>query len=139
MTDRRNDLAFLFPGQGSQSVGMLAELSEQHSLIRDCFREASDGAGADLWTLSQSGPEEMLNRTEYTQPALLAASVAMWRLWNSVGGAKPAQLAGHSLGEYSALVAAGALSLHDAARIVRVRGQLMQAASPEGEGAMAAV
>ncbi|MEZ5463903.1 MAG: ACP S-malonyltransferase [Lysobacteraceae bacterium] len=139
MTDRRNDLAFLFPGQGSQSVGMLAELSEQHSLIRDCFREASDGAGADLWTLSQSGPEEMLNRTEYTQPALLAASVAMWRLWNSVDGAKPAQLAGHSLGEYSALVAAGALSLHDAAHLVRVRGQLMQAASPEGEGAMAAV
>ena len=139
MADRRNELAFIFPGQGSQSVGMLAELSEQHALIRDCFREASDGAGVDLWTLSQSGPEEMLNRTEYTQPALLAASVAMWRLWDSVGGAQPAQLAGHSLGEYSALVAAGALSLHDAARIVRVRGQLMQAASPEGEGAMAAV
>jgi len=139
MADRRNELAFVFPGQGSQSVGMLAELSEQHALIRDCFREASDGAGVDLWTLSQSGPEEMLNRTEYTQPALLAASVAMWRLWDSVGGAQPAQLAGHSLGEYSALVAAGALSLHDAARIVRVRGQLMQAASPEGEGAMAAV
>ena len=139
MADRRNELAFVFPGQGSQSVGMLAELSEQHALIRDCFREASDGAGVDLWTLSQSGPEEMLHRTEYTQPALLAASVAMWRLWDSVGGAQPAQLAGHSLGEYSALVAAGALSLHDAARIVRVRGQLMQAASPEGEGAMAAV
>ena len=139
MADRRNELAFIFPGQGSQSVGMLAELSEQHALIRDCFREASDGAGVDLWTLSQSGPEEMLNRTEYTQPALLAASVAMWRLWNSMDGAQPTQLAGHSLGEYSALVAAGALSLHDAAHVVRVRGQLMQAASPEGEGAMAAV
>ena len=139
MADRRNELAFVFPGQGSQSVGMLAELSEQHALIRDCFREASDGAGVDLWTLSQSGPEAMLNRTEYTQPALLAASVAVWRLWESVGAVQPAQLAGHSLGEYSALVAAGALSLHDAAHVVRVRGQLMQAASPEGEGAMAAV
>lgn len=139
MSDRRNELAFLFPGQGSQSVGMLAGFSEQHPLIGDCFREASDGAGADLWTLSQSGPEAMLNRTEYTQPALLAASVALWRLWESVGGMQPTQLAGHSLGEYSALVAAGALSLHDAAHVVRVRGQLMQAASPEGEGAMAAV
>jgi [acyl-carrier-protein] S-malonyltransferase len=132
-------LAFVFPGQGSQSVAMLAELSELHPLVKDAFREASDGAGVDLWALSQGGPEEMLNRTEYTQPALLAAGVAVWRLWQSRGGAQPAVLAGHSLGEYSALVAAGALSLSDAARLVRLRGQLMQGAAPAGTGAMAAV
>lgn len=132
-------LAFVFPGQGSQSVGMLAELSERHGLIREAFQEASDGAGTDLWALSQGGPEEQLNRTEYTQPALLAAGVAVWRLWQSQGGATPVVLAGHSLGEYSALVAAGALSLREAAHLVRIRGQLMQDAAPEGSGAMAAV
>ena len=132
-------LAFVFPGQGSQSVAMLAELSELHPLVKDAFREASDGAGADLWALSQGGPEEMLNRTEYTQPALLAAGVAVWRLWQSRGGEQPALLAGHSLGEYSALVAAGALSLSDGAHLVRLRGQLMQDAAPAGTGAMAAV
>ncbi|MFC6841881.1 ACP S-malonyltransferase [Xanthomonas theicola] len=132
-------LAFVFPGQGSQSLGMLAELSELHPQLRDSFAEASDGAGVDLWALSQGGPEEMLNRTEYTQPALLAASVALWRLWLAQGGARPAQLAGHSLGEYSALVAAGALSLHDGAHLVRLRGQLMQGTAPAGVGAMAAV
>lgn len=132
-------LAFVFPGQGSQSVGMLAELSELHPLVKDAFREASDGAGVDLWALSQGGPEEMLNRTEYTQPALLAAGVAVWRLWQSRGGAQPSVLAGHSLGEYSALVAAGALSLADGAHLVRLRGQLMQDAAPAGTGAMAAV
>ncbi|UYB51359.1 ACP S-malonyltransferase [Xanthomonas sp. AM6] len=137
MTD--STLAFVFPGQGSQSLGMLAELSELHPQLRDSFVEASDGAGVDLWALSQGGPEEMLNRTEYTQPALLAASVALWRLWLAQGGARPAQLAGHSLGEYSALVAAGALSLHDGAHLVRLRGQLMQDAAPAGVGAMAAV
>jgi [acyl-carrier-protein] S-malonyltransferase len=136
MTD---SLAFVFPGQGSQSVGMLAELSERHPLVQDAFREASDGAGIDLWALSQGGPEEMLNRTEYTQPALLAAGVAVWRLWQSRGGAQPSVLAGHSLGEYAALVAAGALSLSDGARLVRLRGQLMQDAAPAGTGAMAAV
>ena len=115
MTD---SLAFVFPGQGSQSLGMLAELAELHPLVHDAFREASDGAGVDLWALSQGGPEQMLNRTEYTQPALLA---------------------GHSLGEYSALVAAGALSLKDGAHLVRLRGQLMQDAAPAGVGAMAAV
>jgi len=134
-----NALAFVFPGQGSQSLGMLAELSEQHSLVRDTFVEASDGAGVDLWALSQGGPEEMLNRTEYTQPALLAAGVAVWRVWQQQGGATPAVLAGHSLGEYTALVAAGALTLRDGAHLVRLRGQLMQAAAPEGVGAMAAV
>jgi [acyl-carrier-protein] S-malonyltransferase len=132
-------LAFVFPGQGSQSVGMLAELSELHPLVKDAFREASDGAGVDLWAMSQGGPEEMLNRTEYTQPALLAASIGVWRAWQAVGGAQPAVLAGHSLGEYTALVAAGALSLRDGAHLVRLRGQLMQDAAPTGVGAMAAV
>ena len=132
-------LAFVFPGQGSHSVGMLADLAEHHPSIRECFAEASDGAGIDLWTLSQAGPEEQLNRTEFTQPALLAASVAVWRLWQAQGGALPSVLAGHSLGEYSALVAAGALSLREAAHLVRIRGQLMQDASPVGSGAMAAV
>jgi len=118
---------------------MLAELAELHPHIRETFTEASEGAGVDLWALSQGGPEEQLNRTEFTQPALLAASIAVWRLWNAQGGAKPAVLAGHSLGEYTALVAAGALSLHDGAHLVRLRGQLMQDAAPAGVGAMAAV
>ena len=132
-------LAFVFPGQGSQSVGMLAELGEAHAVVRATFDEASDGAGTDLWALSQGGPEEMLNRTEYTQPALLAAGIAVWRAWESQGGPKPVVLAGHSLGEYTALVAAGALSLEDGAHLVRIRGQLMQDAAPAGTGAMAAV
>ncbi len=139
MTGTPAQLALVFPGQGSQSVGMLAELSELHSCVKATFEEASAGAGADLWTLSQAGPEEMLNRTEYTQPALLAAGVAVWRAWQASGGPTPTVLAGHSLGEYSALVAAGALSLHDGAHLVRIRGQLMQDAAPAGTGAMAAV
>jgi len=118
---------------------MLAELAQQHPLVRDTFAEASEGAGVDLWALAQQGPEEDLNRTEFTQPALLAAGVAVWRAWQAQGGAQPAQLAGHSLGEYTALVAAGALSLVDGARLVRLRGQLMQDAAPAGTGAMAAV
>ena len=134
-----SSLAFVFPGQGSQSIGMLAELAELHAGVRETFVEASDGAGADLWALSQGGPEAMLNRTEYTQPALLAAGVAVWRIWQAQGGAMPTHLAGHSLGEYTALVAAGAISLHDAAHLVRIRGQAMQDAAPEGVGAMAAV
>ncbi len=132
-------LAFVFPGQGSQSLAMLAELAELHPIVRQTFVEASDGAGVDLWALSQGGPEEMLNRTEYTQPALLAAGIAVWRAWQEQGGAMPSVLAGHSLGEYSALVAAGALSLRDGAHLVRLRGQLMQDAAPAGVGAMAAV
>ena len=139
MSEISTQLALVFPGQGSQSLGMLAELSELHPSIKASFEEASDGAGVDLWALSQAGPEEMLNRTEYTQPALLAAGVAVWRLWNAQGGAKPSVLAGHSLGEYTALVAAGALSLKDGAHLVRIRGQLMQDAAPAGVGAMAAV
>jgi [acyl-carrier-protein] S-malonyltransferase len=132
-------LAFVFPGQGSQSVGMLADLAAAHSDVKAAFDEASQGAGVDLWALSQQGPEDQLNRTENTQPALLAASVAVWRVWQKLGGAQPAQLSGHSLGEYSALVCAGALSLHDAAALVAERGRLMQAAVPAGVGAMAAI
>jgi [acyl-carrier-protein] S-malonyltransferase len=132
-------LAFVFPGQGSQSLGMLADLADAEPLVAESFREASDGAGVDLWALSQGGPEELLNRTEYTQPALLAADVAVWRAWRARGGRMPAVFAGHSLGEYAALVAAGALSLTDGARLVRLRGQLMQDAAPAGIGAMAAV
>jgi len=132
-------LAFVFPGQGSQSLGMLAELSELHPLVRNTFDEASNGAGVDLWALSQSGPEVQLNQTEFTQPALLAASVALWRLWRELDGPPPAWLAGHSLGEYSALVATGSLELADAAHLVRIRGQLMQQAVPAGTGAMAAI
>lgn len=132
-------LAFVFPGQGSQSIGMLAELSELHPVVRETFDDASEGAGVDLWALSQGGPEEQLNRTEYTQPALLAAGIAAWRAWRTRGGATPAVLAGHSLGEYTALVAADALTLRDAAHLVRIRGQLMQDAAPAGTGAMAAV
>lgn len=131
--------AFVFPGQGSQSLGMLGDLGARHAVVVDTFSEASEGAGADLWTLAQQGPDTQLNQTEYTQPALLAAGVAVWRAWQARGGAMPAALAGHSLGEYTALVAAGALSLADAARLVRLRGQLMQDAAPAGTGAMAAV
>jgi [acyl-carrier-protein] S-malonyltransferase len=139
VTEPSSQLAFVFPGQGSQSLGMLGDLAQQHAIVRDTFAEASEGAGTDLWTLAQDGPEEQLNRTEFTQPALLAAGIAAWRAWQAQGGVMPSQLAGHSLGEYSALVAAGALSLRDGARLVRVRGQLMQEAAPAGTGAMAAV
>lgn len=132
-------LAFVFPGQGSQSVGMLAELAAVHAGVRETFEEASEGAGVDLWSLSQHGPDETLNRTEFTQPALLAAGVAVWRVWCAGDRPRPAVLAGHSLGEYGALVAANVLPLADAARLVRLRGQLMQDAAPAGSGAMAAV
>ena len=132
-------LAFVFPRQGSQSVGMLADLAERFVEVREAFEEASNGCDLDLWRLSQDGPEEQLNQTEFTQPALLAAGVATWRAWLAAGGARPALLAGHSLGEYSALVAAGVIGLGDAARLVRERGRLMQRAVPAGTGAMAAV
>jgi len=132
-------LAFVFPGQGSQSVGMLAQHAAASASVRATFDAASGAIGVDLWGLSQNGPEEELNRTEFTQPALLAAGVALWRVWRERGGASPAVLAGHSLGEYTALVCAEALSLEDATVLVRARGQLMQAAVPSGTGAMAAV
>lgn len=132
-------LAFIFPGQGSQSTNMLAELATLHPEVEQAFAEASDGAGVNLWSLVTDDNADALNRTENTQPALLAASVAVWRVWNKLGGAQPTMLAGHSLGEYSALVCAGALGLHDGAALVAERGRLMQAAVPPGVGAMAAV
>lgn len=132
-------LAFVFPGQGSQSLGMLAELGAQYPLVVDTFREASEALGYDLWALTQEGPEAQLNQTDKTQPAILAASIALWRLWLAEGGARPAFVAGHSLGEYSALVAAGSLSLAEAVKLVERRGQLMQEAVPAGQGAMAAI
>jgi [acyl-carrier-protein] S-malonyltransferase len=134
-----SSLAFVFPGQGSQSPAMLADLAERHPALLDSFAEASEGAGVDLWTIAAAADDARLNQTEFTQPVLLAASVALWRLWAAQGGAMPARVAGHSLGEYSALVAAGSVSLADAARLVRERGRLMQAAVPAGSGAMAAV
>ncbi|GAB3732677.1 ACP S-malonyltransferase [Luteimonas pelagia] len=133
------ELAFVFPGQGSQSAGMLSALAQQHADVRAAFDEASEGAGVDLWAIASADGDERLNQTEYTQPALLAAGIAAWRAWQAAGGPRPARLAGHSLGEYTALVAAGALSLADGARLVRERGRLMQAAVPAGVGAMAAV
>ena len=132
-------LAFVFPGQGSQSLAMLAEHGAQQPLILDTFAEASEALGYDLWALTQQGPEEQLNQTDKTQPAILAASVALWRLWLAEGGARPAFVAGHSLGEYSALVAAGSLSLAAGVKLVEHRGQLMQQAVPAGQGGMAAI
>ena len=134
-----NAVALVFPGQGSQSMGMLSELAVDFPQVRDCFAEASEGAGVDLWALSQEGPEAQLNQTEFTQPALLAAGVAVWRVWQALNGQATLALAGHSLGEYAALVAAGALSLADGAALVRERGRLMQQAVPAGVGSMAAV
>lgn len=132
-------LAFVFPGQGSQAVGMLAELAADHPQIGDTFAEAAEALGYDLWQLCQNGPEAELNRTDRTQPAILAASVALWRVWEANSAARPAFVAGHSLGEYSALVVAGVIGLADALRLVERRGQLMQHAVPAGEGAMAAI
>ncbi|MCP1624488.1 ACP S-malonyltransferase [Pseudomonas nitroreducens] len=132
-------LAFVFPGQGSQSLGMLAELGAQQAVVRDTFAEASAALGYDLWALVQEGPEERLNQTDKTQPAILAASIALWRLWQAEGGVQPAYVAGHSLGEYSALVAAGSLAFADAVKLVERRGQLMQEAVPAGTGGMAAI
>lgn len=132
-------LAFVFPGQGSQSVGMLADVAAVEPLIEQTFAEASAALGYDLWQLCQDGPAESLNQTDKTQPAILTASVALWRVWQSKTEVTPAFVAGHSLGEYSALVASGALELADAVRLVRRRGELMQQAVPAGTGAMAAI
>jgi len=131
--------AFLFPGQGSQSIGMLASLAQQSPLVQETFAEASELAGADLWQLSQLGPKERLDQTEITQPAMLAADIACWRVWKEQGGYDPAFMAGHSLGEYAALVAASRLDFADAVRLVVQRAKLMQKAVPEGAGAMAAI
>ena len=133
------NLAFVFPGQGSQQVGMLAELAEQHSIITDTFAEASEVLGYDLWDLVQNGPAEDLNQTDKTQPALLTSGVALWRLWQQQGGAAPAVVAGHSLGEYTALVCAGAIDFKDGVKLVKLRGEFMQQAVPAGTGAMSAI
>lgn len=132
-------LAFVFPGQGSQAVGMLAELAAAEPLIGETFAEASAALCYDLWALCQQGPAEQLNQTDKTQPAILTASVALWRLWCARSGVRPAFVAGHSLGEYSALVAAGSMELAAAAKLVARRGELMQQAVPAGTGAMAAI
>ena len=132
-------LAFVFPGQGSQAVGMLAELAPAHPQIGEAFAEAADALGYDLWQLCQNGPEAELNRTDRTQPAILAASVALWRVWEANSSARPGFVAGHSLGEYSAAVVAGVIGFAEALRLVERRGQLMQQAVPAGEGAMAAI
>ncbi|QPI33956.1 ACP S-malonyltransferase [Serratia sp. CMO1] len=131
--------AFVFPGQGSQTVGMLAELAAQFPIVEETFGEASSARGYDLWLLVQQGPAEELNKTWQTQPALLAASVAIFRVWQQQGGKAPALMAGHSLGEYSALVCAGVLDFKAAIRLVELRGKLMQEAVPEGTGAMYAI
>ncbi|MGB0845738.1 MAG: ACP S-malonyltransferase [Thiolinea sp.] len=132
-------IAGLFPGQGSQSSGMLAELAASYSVVSDVFQQASDILGRDLWAIARSGTEDELNHTENTQPLMLAAGVACLRVWLQQGGRAPSAFAGHSLGEYSALVAGGVLNFADAMRIVAERSQLMQSAVPAGEGAMAAI
>ncbi|MGA2655236.1 MAG: ACP S-malonyltransferase [Gammaproteobacteria bacterium] len=133
-----NKIAFIFPGQGSQSLGMLAKFAD-HAELKNTFAQASEVLGLDLWDLTQNGPEAKLNETEFTQPAILTASIALWRIWQNEKGEAPSVLAGHSLGEYSALVAAQSLDFQDAVSLVSKRGQFMQAAVPEGVGAMAAV
>jgi [acyl-carrier-protein] S-malonyltransferase len=135
----KSNLAFVFPGQGSQKIGMLAELSEQYSIVGETFTEASEVLGYDLWDLVQNGSQEDITLTERTQPLLLTASVAVWRVWLQEGGAQPSLMAGHSLGEWSALVCAGVVEFKDAVRLVRNRGAYMQEAVPAGEGAMAAI
>ena len=134
-----SQLSFVFPGQGSQSTGMLSELVSEFEIVRHTYKEASAVLGFDLWQLIQDNPHDKLNLTSHTQPALLASSVAIWRLWHEQGGDTPAFLAGHSLGEYSALVCADVISFSDALTLVADRGKFMQEAVPEGSGAMAAI
>lgn len=131
--------AIVFPGQGSQTLGMLSDIASEHAIVQETFAQASNVLGYDLWALVQDGPSEDLNRTDRTQPALLAASVAIWRVWNEQNGKQPEFLAGHSLGEYSALVCAGAIAFEDAIKLVELRGQYMLEAVPEGTGSMAAI
>lgn len=132
-------MAMVFPGQGSQSQGMQADLAAEYAEIRDVYAEASDILGYDLWQLVQDGPPERLGETVVTQPAMLTAGFAAWRVWQAAGGAVPGQMAGHSLGEFTALVCAGAVSFADALWVVRRRSELMQDAVPVGNGAMAAI
>src|ERR1700693_3360712 len=132
-------IAMLFPGQGSQSVGMLAALTARYAQAAQCFERGSQALGFDLWRLVAEGPSERLNSTEYTQPAMLVAGIATWCAWREQGGAAPAVVAGHSLGEFTALVCAESLPFEAAVRLVQYRGQIMQRAVPEGAGAMAAI
>jgi len=132
-------LVALFPGQGSQALGMLADFEVEFPVVKDTFTEASDALGYDLWVLAQEGPAEQLSLTEITQPLMLTAGVALYRAWIQAGGQGPSYMAGHSLGEYTALTAAGSIQLADAVQLVRARGQFMQDAVPQGTGAMAAV
>ena len=132
-------LAMVFPGQGAQSVGMLAELAERYVQVSDTFAEAAAVLGYDLWDLVQNGPAERLGETVVTQPAMLTAGVATWRVWRSLGGTAPDHMAGHSLGEYTALVCADALPFVDAVHVVKRRAELMQSAVPVGKGAMVAI
>jgi len=132
-------LAFVFPGQGSQSIGMLNALAAEFPVVEKTFQEASSALGLDLWQIVTAGPEEQLNRTENTQPAMLTAGVATWRVWRELGGAMPSLMAGHSLGEYTALVCGESLLFADAVRLVADRGRFMQEAVPIGQGAMAAL
>ncbi len=134
-----NSIAFVFPGQGSQKVGMLAAAHEHFSAVRATFAEASQVLGYDMWSLIQDGPQDALNLTETTQPVLLTSSVALWRAWQDETDVSPRIMAGHSLGEFSALVCAGALEFADAVALVRKRGEFMQTAVPVGQGAMAAI
>lgn len=133
-----NTFALVFAGQGSQSVGMMKGLGEL-AAVKDTFAEASAALGSDLWEMLETGPAELINQTIHTQPLMLAAGVATWRAWLSEGGARPVAMAGHSLGEYTALCAAGAIGLADAVRVVRLRAQAMQDAVPEGVGGIAAI
>lgn len=134
-----SNFSLVFPGQGSQSVGMLGALAESYPQVQETYAEASQVLGYDLWQLVQSGPAEALNQTAKTQPAMLAAGIAVWRVWQAEGGPAPRMMAGHSLGEYSALVCAGALAFSDAVALVADRGRFMQDAVPAGSGAMAAI
>jgi [acyl-carrier-protein] S-malonyltransferase len=134
-----DNIAFVFPGQGSQKVGMLADAALAHPSVGQTFAEASEALGYDMWDLVQNGEQDQLNLTETTQPVLLTSSVALWRSWRAAGGAVPSMMAGHSLGEFSALVCAGAIGFSDAVKLVRQRGAFMQTAVPVGEGAMAAI
>lgn len=131
--------AILFPGQGSQAIGMMSDLAAAYPMVKELFTEASDLLEIDLWKLSQEGPIEQLSQTEHTQPALLVAGVAAWRVWQHLNGQLPAVMAGHSLGEYTALCCAGAIKFSDAITLVRDRGRYMQEAVPAGEGGMAAI
>lgn len=135
----QQNLAFVFPGQGSQKIGMLADLAAQYPIVTQTFAEASQVLGYDLWDLVQNGAQDDINLTERTQPLLLTASVAVWRVWQEKNGVQPALVSGHSLGEWSALVCAGVVAFSDAVKLVQQRGKFMQEAVPAGQGAMFAI